>query len=108
MSDVAELPTINSVYPGCLVSLITKGSGGYSDDRVIMLDDAFKKMTHASIVRRLPLPSKNMTGVVIEIFPNALVRVPERTWIVYFHPVLAVIEQSRLRRVSFSWKESRK
>ncbi len=99
-----DLPKSNSIYPGCLVSLIPYGT----DDRVIMLDDLPKRMTTSSVVRKLPLPFRGATGVAIEVFPNAVVRLSERTWLVYFHPQLAVVEQSRLRRVSFSWKESHK
>jgi hypothetical protein len=101
MNIEQDLPKSNSIYPGCLVSL-----GPGTDDRVIMFDDLSKRT--ARTIRRLPLSSRTATGVAIEVFPNALVRVAERTWLVYFFPQLAVVEQSRLRRVSFSWKESHK
>lgn len=97
-----EMPASNSVYPGCLVSLKP-----HADDRVIFLDKMPKKMTTSDTIRKLPIP-KDSVGVVIEVFPNAFVRIAERTWLVYVHPHMTVIEQSRLRRVSFSWKESSK
>jgi len=104
MSNV-ELPTSNSIYPGCLVALNDKNS--YYANRVILLEKHPREVKTSDATRVLPL-EQNSIGVAIEIFPNALVRKSERTWLVYFHPKMAVVEQSRLRRVSFSWREINK
>jgi hypothetical protein len=110
MNDIPslELPSNNSIYPGCLVVLLEKSRGDYFyGDRVIMLDKNPRDVRASDVTRRLPV-EKGAVGVAIEIFPNALVRKSERTWLIYFHPKMAVVEQSRLQRVSFSWKETRK
>lgn len=106
MSNV-ELPTSNSIYPGCLVALSDKNRYPYYANRVILLEKHPREVKTSDVTRVLDL-EQNSIGVAIEIFPNALVRKSERTWLVYFHPKMAVVEQSRLRRVSFSWREINK
>jgi hypothetical protein len=104
MSNV-ELPISNSIYPGCLVMINDKSS--YYSGRVIVIEKHPRDVKTSDATRSLPIPEGSI-GVAIEIFPNALVRKSERTWLVYFHPKMTVVEQSRLRRVSFSWKETHK
>lgn len=95
-----EHPKANTIYPGCLVVLDGKDPG-----RVVLLDKSPRRMTTSDVFRYIHIGPQHI-GVVIEVFPNSFVKLASRTWLVYFHPNFTVVEQTRLTRVSLSWKEN--
>lgn len=103
----------NSIYPGALVGFARRENEKgpvltpivRSFDSWTHLKDPGKKNA-GSWVDRQVLVNINDVGIVVEKCPNDVIRSPERTWVVLFGLKLAIVRQSDLQRVSFSWKES--
>lgn len=49
--------------------------------------------------------SNDAVGVVVSKCPNDVIRAAGRTWCVVFEGDVYAIEQTRIKRVSYSWKE---